>query len=200
MQCYLPSLSLYKQYDALMKSFFPSLSVCLSLADSLCLSLSLVFISMPKLCLPHVAHTQRQQHKRLCWYFFVFYDCLPQLFRHRYWRRRSAACGCNCDCGSETRTQTVAATVQVTRTATGCRCCCCLYGFCTSFILEGGLAAIPVAVAAASQLTLANGNGVNVATVVAATVPATATAATATLQLQWQPQQLPMSENLILGI
>lgn len=139
---------------------------------------------MPKLCLPHVALTQRQQHKRLCWYFFVFYDCLPQLFRHRYWRRRSAACGCNCDCGRETRTQTVAATVQVTRTATGwCCCCCCLYGFCTSFILEGGLAAVPftvpVAIAAAPQLTPANGNGVNVATVVAATVPAT-TAATAT--------------------
>lgn len=77
-------------------------------------------------------------------------------------------------------------TVEVTRTATGWRCCCCLYGFCTSFILEGGLAAvsIAVAVAAASQLTLANGNGVNVATVAAATVPATTpatTAATATV-------------------
>lgn len=146
---------------------------------------------MPKLCLPHVALTLRQQHKRLCWYFFVFYDCLPQLFRHRYWRRRSAACGCNfdcyCDCSRETRTVKLwLPTVEVTRTATGWRCCCCLYGFCTSFILEGGLAAVPipapiaVAVAAASQLTLANGNGVNVATVAAATVPAT-TPATATV-------------------
>lgn len=140
---------------------------------------------MPKLCLPHVALTLRQQHKRLCWYFFVFYDCLPQLFRHRYWRRRSAACGCNfdcyCDCSRETRTVKLwLPTVEVTRTATGWRCCCCLYGFCTSFILEGGLAPVPIAVAVASQLTLANGNGVNVATVAAATVPAT-TPATATV-------------------
>lgn len=140
---------------------------------------------MPKLCLPHVALTLRQQHKRFCWYFFVFYDCLPQLFRHRYWWRCSAACGCNF--GRETRTVKLwLPTVEVTRTATGWRCCCCLYGFCPSFILEGGLAAVPiaVAVAAASQLTLANGNGVNVATVAAATVPATTpatTAATATV-------------------